>query len=157
MATNRDSRRFGIKLAGLLLLLLVPLCSACALVLFHWAPKDKNGNRPRDIARAFVEAVRSNDFARAASFWKPGSIQNAESNFQMKFEQFCSQTFKCDSYKLSATGRQKGSYHKVGFRGKRNGTETRYGLYFKRVDDEWRIVEELWIPDSTEQPSDTSK
>src|SRR5688572_327022 len=60
-----------------------------------------------------------------------------------------SRTSKCDSYKLSAPGRQKASYQKVGFRGKRNGTETRYGLYFKRVDDEWRIVEELWIPDST--------
>jgi hypothetical protein len=151
MATNRQLLRCGFRLGVVLLLLSV--CSSCALLLFHWAPRDRNGNGPRDVAKAFVEAVQSNDFATAASFWNPSSIGNAESNFQMKFEEFCVRTFKCDTYKLSMTGRQK-SYFKVGFRGLRNGHEMRWGLYFKRVEGEWRIVEDLWIPDQkqTEAP-----
>ena len=144
-ATNRRSLRRGFRLGVVLLLL--PVCSSCAaLLLYHWAPRDRNGNGPRDVAKAFVEAVQSNDFAKAASFWNPSSIQNVESNVQMKFEEFCVRTFKCDTYKLSMAGRQK-SYFKVGFRGRRNGEQTRWGLYFKRVDGEWRIIEELWIPD----------
>jgi hypothetical protein len=144
MATNRQWLRRSFQFGGVFLLLL--LCSSCALLVFHWAPRDSNGNCPRDVAKAFVDAVQSNDFAKAASFWDPSSIQNMESNSQMKFKEFCVRTFKCDTYKLSMAGRQK-SHFKVGFRGRRNGDQTRWGLYFKRVGGEWRIVEDLWIRD----------
>lgn len=155
MAKNREFLRFAFRTAGALLLL--SACYAIALFLFHWAPKDRNGNRPPDVAKAFIEAVQSNDFARAASFWKPGSIRNTESNFQMKFEEFCVQTFKCDSYTVSiVAGRQKQSY-KVGFRGRRMDRETRFGLYFKRVDDEWKIAEDLWIPDIDQKQGEAEK
>lgn len=139
------------------MLMLMAVCGACSLLLFHWAPKDRNGNRPPDVAKAFIEAVQSNDFARAASFWKPESIQNTESNFQMKFKEFCVETFKCDSYKVSVlAGRQKQSY-KVGFRGRRKNGETRFGLYFERVDDEWKIAEDLWIPNTGQKLSEAEK
>ena len=145
MARDRKAA-VGLKRAGMLLLLMA--CCASALAVFHWPPRDKNGNSPRDVAKMFVNAVQSNDFVTAASFWAPGSVKNAESNFQMKFEEFCLQTFKCDTYKLSITWKQKGLY-KVGFRGRRDGKEMRWGIYFKRVDGEWRIVEDLWIPDAS--------
>lgn len=146
MAKNRKFLRFAFRTAGALLLL--SACYASALFLYHWAPQDRNGNRPRDVAKKFVEAVRTNDVIKAASFWKPDAIRNTESNFRMSFEEFCNQTFKCDSYTLSKAGRGKESYYVVGFRGKRNGERTAFGLYFERVDGEWLIVENLWIPDA---------
>jgi len=117
-----------------------------SLFLWHWTPRDRNGNRPRDVAKAFIEAVKSNDFAGATRFWEPGATRRVEANFQMSFENFCTETFKCDVYRLGFTTRQKEGLRMVPFRGKLDGHTKAYSLYFRKVDGAWKIGEELWLP-----------
>ena len=150
MATKRSSRLFVLKIA--LLVILAMGCCPIALLVFHWARADVNGNRPRDVAKAFLDAVQSNDFAKAASFWGPGTIQNVEANFEMKFEDFCTRTFKVDSYKLGITTRQKEGLFNVPFKGSLAGTNKAWGLYLKLIGGKWRIMEDLWIPVTTNSP-----
>lgn len=156
MATDRKFARFGFRLGWLLLLL--PGCCALALLAFHSAPRDKNGNRPRDVARAFIEAVQSNDFAGAASYWKSGTPRYMEINTGMSFEDFCNETFKCDTYKLGVTTRQKEGLRMVPFSGKLNGRVKAWSLYFDKVGGQWRIIEELWTSgtDNSEKTDKTN-
>ena len=82
-----------------------------------------------------------------------------ESNYGLEFEEFCIRLFKCDSYKLSITTRQKERHYNVNFRGHDDGVRKGYAFYLKLSDGEWRIVEELWIPEtrpSRENPAGTN-
>lgn len=148
MATGQRFARCATKVW--LWLLLLAGCYACFLLLYHRTSKDVNGRRPRDVARAFIEAVRSNDFQKAASYWKPGTTRYVESNFQMKFEDFCVRVFKCDDYKLGLTTRQKEGSRLVPFRGTLRGINKAYSLYFELVNGEWKITEDLWIPSASD-------
>jgi hypothetical protein len=150
MATKRSSRLCAFKIA--LLAILAMGCYPVGLLVFHWARADVNGDRPRDVAKAFIDAVQSNDFAKAASFWGPGTIQNVEANFEMKFKDFCILIFKVDSYKLGITTRQKEGSFSVPFKGSLTGTNKAWGLYLEVIDSKWRIIEDLWMPATTNSP-----
>lgn len=154
MGTGLKFGRFAIKPKWALLLLLG--CFILSPLLWHWTPRDTNGNRPRDVAKAFIEAVQSNDFVGAASFWKPGTPRYMEINTGMSFEGFCNEIFKCDSYKLGVTTRQKEGLRMVPFRGESDGRIKAWSLYFDKVGGQWRIVENLWTSASDPQPSTTN-
>lgn len=137
------------RTGGILLLL-----GCAAALLFHGcfkAPRDKNGNRPEDVADAFIRAVQAGDLSRAAKFWDSGSIKNVQANFRVKFEDFCINKFKCDSYELSESTKGKSGYYHVGFEGKtRDGGTKGFGLYLKLFEGEWLLGEDLWIREATE-------
>ena len=136
-------KKFAVKLGASLLALLG--FYILTLVLYHWPLKDKDGNRPRDIAKAVMGYVQSNDFQEAATFWGPQCIQNLEANRETKFQDFCLRELKCDSYELGIATRQKEGHFHVHFQGTCAGEKKSFGFYIKRVGGQWRIMEYLWI------------
>lgn len=81
-----------------LLALFLLLASGCAR-----PPRDKNGNRPRDIARAFLDAVQRGDRTTVTNYWSTGSIEYLEEHEGKSFREACDDLFECDSYELKRT------------------------------------------------------
>lgn len=128
------------------------LVAACALIVFIWVffppalPWDIVADRPRDVARKFVEAVRAGDFSSARSAWERESVTNAERNSGRTFEEFCRDRFLCDRYTVRPMGVGKSGMCVVGFEGDgREGKKT-YSIYLERISGRWRIVEDLIYP-----------
>jgi len=111
------------------------------------ALKDRDGNRPQDVAKMFVEAVQVGDFEKAATYWRTGDVRNVEANSEMTFKEFCTKFFKCDTYQISLMGKDKIAYA-VAFRGQEGGSPKMFGLFLLRVDGRWRLVMERFMPDA---------
>lgn len=111
-------------------------------------PRDREGRRPQDVARKFVEAVRAGDFQDAATYWRTGDIQNVEANWELPFAEFLRTKFQCDSYELSRMRRGKQGLYIVHFRGQQGGKTKMFDLFLDRVGGKWRLVEDKWLEPS---------
>jgi hypothetical protein len=112
--------------------LLVILLGGCALAL-----RDTEGKKPTDVVSAFVDAVQKEDFALAASYWKPGDVQNIEKNWRSSFRDFCVKEFRCDRYRVVQMPKDKLNH--VLFEGHRGNRVTTFNLYLEKVGGKWRL------------------
>jgi hypothetical protein len=123
---------------GLLLLATVLML---AVVLCRRIPsKDARGSFPQDVARDFVSAVNSNNYALAAGYWRTGDITLLEENFKISFEGFCNQMIQCDSFKVTPIAWQKERSFLVQFEGVHEENRKAFGLYLKQVQGNWKLV-----------------
>lgn len=109
--------------------------------------RDLDGNRPSDVAKLFVEAVRSNDFEKASVYWKPGDVENIEENFNVNFKEFCIQNFACDDYQIEFVGKDKICYV-VSYRGVSFGKGKKFTLFLELIEGRWRLRMERFIKES---------
>lgn len=107
---------------------------------------DMRADRPDDVARAFVEAVRKGDYASAASYWEPSGLRNVEANMGVSFRSFCNKYFRADRYTLDAPAKGKAGHYAVGFAGEYEGKRTSFMLYLKRYGGRWRLVQDRISP-----------
>ena len=101
-------------------------------------PQDKNGNKPRDIAKAFVEAARNGDYEKAAQYWTKDAMNVFQhgGGLYSSFEDFCQCFRNFSRYTISRATPAEAGYYWLGV----HGSVEAYPLYFELVNDEWFLV-----------------
>lgn len=134
----RPNQRWGC--AGAVLLVTVLMLAAA---LWHRIPsKDASGKYPQDVARDFVTAVNSDNYALAESYWRTGHVAFLEDQYKISFEDFCSQMIQCDSFKITPIAWQKEKSFLVQFEGMKGDNRRAFGLYLKQDQGNWKLVRE---------------
>ncbi len=108
-------------------------------------PYDKHGQKPRDIAKAFIEAARSGNYEQAAEYWTDDSLKVFQGNTrgtQASLESFCDYFQPITSYTIPpATPSREGGNYWLYIRGKlADGTPRGYNLFFELVDNKWKLM-----------------
>ena len=63
--------------------------------------RDKNGQKPRDMIRAFIEVAQAGRCEEAAQYWTPGSLKRFQhSKHYRSFESFCRDFQHVTTYRL---------------------------------------------------------
>ena len=116
-----------------------------AVVNVLMVPHDKHGHKPRDIAKAFLEAARSGDYRQAAEYWTDDSLKVFQRNtrgIEASLESFCDYFQPIISYTIPpATPSEEGGNYWLYVRGKlADGSPRGYQLFFELVDNEWKLM-----------------
>ena len=108
-------------------------------------PQDKHGQKPRDVAEAFLEAARAGNYGQAAEYWTDDSLKVFQRNtrgIEASFESFCDYFQPIVSYTIPpATPSEEGGNYWLYVRGKlADGSPRGYNLFFELVDNEWKLM-----------------
>ncbi|MBK8478407.1 MAG: hypothetical protein IPL39_19610 [Opitutaceae bacterium] len=95
--------------------------------------RDIDGNRPRDIVKAFVEAARDKKFEKASQYWASGNVANVENLYHLTFAEFCRSKVDFDTYEVRADGGDHGFHHVV-VDGDKNGEARFFRFYLSIVE-----------------------
>jgi hypothetical protein len=128
--------------SGMLMCLLVTGCSENDPLGLGWRKypplaKDLDGNMPDDVVRHFIEAARSNDYARAQSYWFGNSTRVTG---EMPFPEYCKRYQQLNTYTVDAPVRGKPGVYFVWLHGvTTNGVAIDGREFLRNVNGYWRI------------------
>jgi hypothetical protein len=99
--------------------------------------KDLNGDMPDDVVRHFIEAARSNDYARAQSYWFGKSTRISG---EIPFQEFCKEYQQLNTYTVDAPVRGKPGVYFVLLHGvTTNGAAIKNCEWLRNFNGHWRI------------------
>lgn len=151
MKNSGFKRIYKIALVGILILIFsIPFIGSDfhrSIVNILTVRRDKNGNKPRDIATAFIEAARAGKCEKAEKYWTKDSINVFEhgSGRYDSFEDFCRFFQQFETYTLSPATPSEGGGRWLKVRGVLpSGSRRGYSLYFDLVNNEWLLIRTSW-------------
>ena len=99
--------------------------------------KDPDGDMPDDVVRHFIEAAKSNDYARAQSYW---SGKSSRISGEIPFQEFCKEYQQLKTYTVDAPVRAKPGIYFVLLHGvTTNGVAIDGREFLRNVNGYWRI------------------
>jgi len=101
--------------------------------------QDSKGRDPAEVVGLFVQAVNSNDFATARTYWGQGSVAAIEFMSDTNFAAFCEQRFRCSSHFTSRPRKQKMDFWNTEFYGVLPDRTNRYVFYLRKTGGEWKL------------------
>ena len=78
----------------------------------YLAQFDTDWNRPEEIVRTFLEAVRKEDFTTARAMWSEEALPRVVGQYRERsFEDLCRNSYTFESFNVEIMGTDKGYYH----------------------------------------------
>ncbi len=109
---------------------------------------DKNGNKPRDIVKNFIDTVNTGNYKDTERYLTKDSINsiNHNSTYNYRFKNYCDQFKGITNAEYTRARPGKSGYCWLIFSGNRGTTDEGYMFYLKMTKNEWFIVENDFIP-----------
>jgi hypothetical protein len=127
--------------------LAVAVASLCAILVARYVfLLDICGNRPVDVAAAFVESVQRKDYSLAQAYWRAGDVRNIEQNWRKEFADFCRDEFLCE--KFDVVPMEKDKLERVLFKGKQRERILTFNLYMEMIRGRWYLRMDPFLAES---------
>lgn len=110
---------------------------------------DTDWNRPDDIVRTFLEAVRKEDYTTARTMWSEEAQPRLVGQLKAhSFEELCRNEYRVDTYNVKVKGTDRGYFH-VGVTGEvispdGQSHEKSYMVYLVLEKKRWRLTIGYW-------------